>query len=205
MTPATAQTGAAQSADTDTIPVFVPMRPFWAVVSYANQLPGYIALQLALDFSPAILGILFAVMAPLPAGPTRLGRIGDVIADDMVGWWQRRRGPRGGEASLSDSRTQPDDEAGPDKKADPKTKPDKKVTQPVDPKIQSVPNTSATTGRRSSMTSIGASGLGDTLLSQEEIDAMMKLAKAGVPQRLVAQPDLLERELLLHTGGRAMP
>lgn len=57
------------------VPVFVPMRPFWSVVSYAGSLMGYIALQLALDFSPAVLGLLFALLAPFPRARTRLGRI----------------------------------------------------------------------------------------------------------------------------------
>ena len=56
------------------VPVFVPLRPFWAVVSYAGSLMGYIALQLALDFSPAVLGLLFALLAPFPDRGTRLGR-----------------------------------------------------------------------------------------------------------------------------------
>jgi hypothetical protein len=56
------------------VPVFVPLRPFWAVVSYAGSLMGYIALQLALDFSPAVLGLLFALLAPFPDRRTRLGR-----------------------------------------------------------------------------------------------------------------------------------
>ncbi|MDH6264797.1 hypothetical protein M2360_000178 [Rhizobium sp. SG_E_25_P2] len=57
------------------VPVFVPMRPFWSVVSYAGSLMGYIALQLALDFSPAVLGLLFALLAPFPRARTRLGRL----------------------------------------------------------------------------------------------------------------------------------
>jgi hypothetical protein len=65
------------------VPVFVPLRPFWAVVSYAGSLMGYIALQLALDFSPAVLGLLFALLAPFPTHRTRLGRAWD-------NFWARR-------------------------------------------------------------------------------------------------------------------
>jgi hypothetical protein len=54
------------AADQQEIPTFIPLRPFWAVVSYASKLPGYVALQLALDFSPAVFGLLFALLAPLP-------------------------------------------------------------------------------------------------------------------------------------------
>jgi hypothetical protein len=56
------------------IPTFISLRPFWAVASYAGQLPGYIALQAALDFSPAILGFLFAIMAPLAKKPKEAER-----------------------------------------------------------------------------------------------------------------------------------
>ena len=62
-----------QTEEANTVPVFVPLRPFWAVVSYAGSLMGYIALQLALDFSPAVLGLLFALLAPFPDRKTRLG------------------------------------------------------------------------------------------------------------------------------------
>lgn len=62
-----------QTEEANTVPVFVPLRPFWAVVSYAGSLMGYIALQLALDFSPAVLGLLFALLAPFPDRSTRLG------------------------------------------------------------------------------------------------------------------------------------
>ena len=55
----------------------MPLRPFWAVVSYAGSLMGYIALQLALDFSPAVLGLLFALLAPFPTRKTRLGAAWD--------------------------------------------------------------------------------------------------------------------------------
>lgn len=67
----------------NSVPVFVPLRPFWAVVSYAGSLVGYIALQLALDFSPAVLGLLFALLAPFPTSRTRLGRAWD-------GFWASR-------------------------------------------------------------------------------------------------------------------
>ena len=63
------------------MPVFVPLRPFWAVVSYAGSLMGYIALQLALDFSPAVLGLLFALLAPFPDRKTRLGAAWDRFLD----------------------------------------------------------------------------------------------------------------------------
>jgi hypothetical protein len=63
--------------EANTVPVFVPLRPFWAVVSYAGSLMGYIALQLALDFSPAVLGLLFALLAPFPTRKTRLGAAWD--------------------------------------------------------------------------------------------------------------------------------
>lgn len=63
-----------QAQAANDVPVFVPLRPFWAVVSYAGSLMGYIALQLALDFSPAVLGLLFALLAPFPDRRTRLGR-----------------------------------------------------------------------------------------------------------------------------------
>jgi hypothetical protein len=53
------------------------------VVSYAGSLVGYIALQLALDFSPAVLGLLFALLAPFPTSRTRLGRAWD-------GFWASR-------------------------------------------------------------------------------------------------------------------
>lgn len=66
-----------QTAEANTVPVFVPLRPFWAVVSYAGSLMGYIALQLALDFSPAVLGLLFALLAPFPDHKTRLGAAWD--------------------------------------------------------------------------------------------------------------------------------
>lgn len=62
-----------ETEEANTVPVFVPLRPFWAVVSYAGSLLGYIALQLALDFSPAVLGLLFALLAPFPNRRTRLG------------------------------------------------------------------------------------------------------------------------------------
>ncbi|UVC09531.1 hypothetical protein IHQ71_02580 [Rhizobium sp. TH2] len=68
-------------ADANSVPVFVPLRPFWAVVSYAGSLMGYIALQLALDFSPAVLGLLFALLAPFPDRRTRLGRVYDNFMD----------------------------------------------------------------------------------------------------------------------------
>jgi hypothetical protein len=68
------------------VPVFVPMRPFWSVVSYAGSLMGYIALQLALDFSPAVLGLLFALLAPFPRARTRLGRIWE-------NYWAKRMEP----------------------------------------------------------------------------------------------------------------
>jgi hypothetical protein len=68
---------AEQAQDANSVPVFVPLRPFWAVVSYAGSLMGYIALQLALDFSPAVLGLLFALLAPFPRSRTRLGRAWD--------------------------------------------------------------------------------------------------------------------------------
>lgn len=66
-----------QTEEANTVPVFVPLRPFWAVVSYAGSLMGYIALQLALDFSPAVLGLLFALLAPFPNRKTRLGAAWD--------------------------------------------------------------------------------------------------------------------------------
>jgi hypothetical protein len=66
-----------QTEEANTVPVFVPLRPFWAVVSYAGSLMGYIALQLALDFSPAVLGLLFALLAPFPTRKTRLGAAWD--------------------------------------------------------------------------------------------------------------------------------
>lgn len=66
-----------QTDEAGTVPVFVPLRPFWAVVSYAGSLMGYIALQLALDFSPAVLGLLFALLAPFPDRRTRLGAAWD--------------------------------------------------------------------------------------------------------------------------------
>ncbi|MDB5526228.1 MAG: hypothetical protein JWM58_3991 [Rhizobium sp.] len=72
-----------QAQAVNDVPVFVPLRPFWAVVSYAGSLMGYIALQLALDFSPAVLGLLFALLAPFPSRRTRLGRAWD-------GFWARR-------------------------------------------------------------------------------------------------------------------
>ncbi|MGV3551561.1 hypothetical protein [Rhizobium sp.] len=59
--------------DPNAVPVFKPLSAFWAVVSYAGSLMGYIALQLALDFSPAVLGLLFALLAPFPDRRTRLG------------------------------------------------------------------------------------------------------------------------------------
>lgn len=70
-----------QTAEANTVPVFVPLRPFWAVVSYAGSLMGYIALQLALDFSPAVLGLLFALLAPFPTHKTRLGAAWDRFLD----------------------------------------------------------------------------------------------------------------------------
>ncbi|MBL0370472.1 hypothetical protein JJB09_00385 [Rhizobium sp. KVB221] len=66
-----------QAQSADSVPVFVPLRPFWAVVSYAGSLMGYVALQLALDFSPAVLGLLFALLAPFPNSRTRLGKAWD--------------------------------------------------------------------------------------------------------------------------------
>ena len=63
-------TAAGSGASADDIPPFVPMRPIWAVVSYASYLPGYISLQLVLDLSPAIVGLFFALSAPFPMGPT---------------------------------------------------------------------------------------------------------------------------------------
>jgi hypothetical protein len=73
-TPETPETPLQQAEAANDVPVFVPLRPFWAVVSYAGSLMGYIALQLALDFSPAVLGLLFALLAPFPDRRTRLGR-----------------------------------------------------------------------------------------------------------------------------------
>lgn len=70
-----------QTDEASTVPVFVPLRPFWAVVSYAGSLMGYIALQLALDFSPAVLGLLFALLAPFPDRRTRLGAAWDGFMD----------------------------------------------------------------------------------------------------------------------------
>jgi hypothetical protein len=70
----TPETPLQQAQAANDVPVFVPLRPFWAVVSYAGSLMGYIALQLALDFSPAVLGLLFALLAPFPDRRTRLGR-----------------------------------------------------------------------------------------------------------------------------------
>lgn len=72
-----------QAQAANDVPVFVPLRPFWAVVSYAGSLMGYIALQLALDFSPAVLGLLFALLAPFPDHKTRLGRAWE-------GFWARQ-------------------------------------------------------------------------------------------------------------------
>ena len=77
-------------AQSDDIPSFVPLRPFWAVFSYAGQLPGYIALQLALDFSPAILGLLFALLAPFPSGKTRLGAWAEDKIAAAQAWRQQR-------------------------------------------------------------------------------------------------------------------
>ncbi|MCH9807155.1 MAG: hypothetical protein K0U74_05425 [Alphaproteobacteria bacterium] len=68
------------------IPEFSPLRPFWAVVSYYDQLPGYIFLQLALDFSPAILGLAFALLAPFPTGKTRLGAWTDRQFEKTASW-----------------------------------------------------------------------------------------------------------------------
>jgi hypothetical protein len=69
------------ASESSNVPVFVPLRPFWAVVSYAGSLMGYIALQLALDFSPAVLGLLFALLAPFPNRKTRLGAAVDRFMD----------------------------------------------------------------------------------------------------------------------------
>jgi hypothetical protein len=82
-TRATTETPLQQAEAANDVPVFVPLRPFWAVVSYAGSLMGYIALQLALDFSPAVLGLLFALLAPFPDHKTRLGRAWE-------GFWTRR-------------------------------------------------------------------------------------------------------------------
>jgi hypothetical protein len=82
-----AEPAADVQAAAGTVPVFVPLRPFWAVVSYAGSLMGYIALQLALDFSPAVLGLLFALLAPFPDRHTRLGRAWDGFwASRFEGW-----------------------------------------------------------------------------------------------------------------------
>ncbi len=200
VTSATAQTSPSRNqvasddpTDADTIPVFVPMRPFWAVVSYANQLSGYIALQLALDFSPAILGFLFAVMAPLPTGPTRLGLVRDAIADDMARWWQRRRGtaePQGFEQPMKNPA------------ASQTVVPERKGATTDDPKILSVRERIGM-DKKAFFDDLGRCErlLGDTLLPEAEISEMMKLAHDGVPQRLAAQPELLDQELLLHTGA----
>lgn len=67
--------------DPNAVPVFKPLNSFWAVVSYAGSLMGYIALQLALDFSPAVLGLLFALLAPFPDHKTRLGAAWDRFLD----------------------------------------------------------------------------------------------------------------------------
>jgi hypothetical protein len=82
-------TDSAQQArsTSDDVPVFVPLRPFWAVVSYAGSLMGYIALQLALDFSPAILGLLFALLAPFPNRRTKLGRAWDGFWEGRIEKW----------------------------------------------------------------------------------------------------------------------
>jgi len=82
-TPEAPATPLQQAQAVNDVPVFVPLRPFWAVVSYAGSLMGYIALQLALDFSPAVLGLLFALLAPFPDHKTRLG-----VA--WEGFWARR-------------------------------------------------------------------------------------------------------------------
>ena len=83
-----------QTDEASNVPVFVPLRPFWAVVSYAGSLMGYIALQLALDFSPAVLGLLFALLAPFPGRRTRLGAAWDRFLD--------KRFPRRGEPERTD-------------------------------------------------------------------------------------------------------
>jgi hypothetical protein len=80
--------------DPSAVPVFKPLSPFWAVVSYAGSLMGYIALQLALDFSPAVLGLLFALLAPFPNHKTRLGAAWDRFMD--------KRFPRKTEAERPD-------------------------------------------------------------------------------------------------------
>lgn len=66
------------------IPTFIPLRPFWAVVTYASKLPGYVALQLALDFSPAVLGLLFALLAPLPSHTMRPPQARPAAAEDTA-------------------------------------------------------------------------------------------------------------------------
>ncbi|WP_237154651.1 hypothetical protein [Oryzibacter oryziterrae] len=69
------------------VPVFVPLRPFWAVVSYAGSLMGYVALQLALDFSPAVLGLLFTLLAPFPRRRTVLGKAWDRYWEQRSAKW----------------------------------------------------------------------------------------------------------------------
>ena len=95
--PATSEEAHAGKTETiGEIQSFVPLRPFWAVVTYASQLPGYIALQAALDFSPAILGFLFALLAPLKDG----GAVG-WFSKRVNEYFERRRRRDGGQADAA--------------------------------------------------------------------------------------------------------
>jgi hypothetical protein len=200
----------------DTIPIFLPLRPFWAVVSYAGQLPGYVALQLALDFSPAILGLLFAVMAPVPAGPTRLGLLTKVAADNLHTVLKRHlpenakdvratsaeNAGAADEAAIdaivagpaaSDTARERDGDIALEHTSEPKVRIHPPVSVdsggPQDAKVMSV--YARISGQRDCLfDDLGRCEalLNDTLLSQPEVDALMVAAKAGIPQSLLARP-----------------
>lgn len=234
--PATAEPVAASNqaingagAQTDSVPMFMPMRPFWAVVSYASQLPGYVALQLALDFSPAILGVLFAMMAPLPRGPTLVAHVVtpvfDVAYDRWQGWWERRRATKGMQVALgSKDAGPPSGESGlglapqpivvPNAPADTKT--------PVIPLATMIVGNAKVDLRERVQANIGSlerlfrneesfskddldwleNLLGDTHLSKLEREAMKEAVERGILQRILARPEQLTEELALQSDLR---
>jgi hypothetical protein len=193
----------ANRGENDTIPIFVPLRPFWAVVSYAGQLPGYVALQLALDLSPAILGLLFAVMAPVPVGAS-------VVTADVRPTPTAYRSEKAAVASASSHenvRTPPElivshVANGATKEGNREINPSREERSSIRPVV--VVGSSDAQDEKIKSVYLRISGqrdklfddlgrcealLNDTLLSRAEVQAMMAVARAEIPQRLVGRPD----------------
>lgn len=53
-----------------TVPEFVPVSKFWSVVRNWRELPGYLALQLAIDLAPFIFFLFIFIVAPLAQSGT---------------------------------------------------------------------------------------------------------------------------------------